>query len=184
MSNSQRKNALSPDQLAELGGRIRECVDSFPTRKAAAEAMGISPQHMRRLIHGQGGVPNAQVLARLADAGGFNLNWLVSGEGSPKATRGRVTQLTALAAREGEREANVLLSTFEYATRASDLLQSAQTKVAALGQWRTPKEKDRAVGLILATVAPTGDIPEDWEARCAAAVELLRFGLSENPSSS
>jgi hypothetical protein len=68
--------------LDGLGARIQMMVDALGSQVAAAEAAGVGPRQMRKYVLGEH-VPGFDVVAKLARAAGFDLNWAATGEGSP-----------------------------------------------------------------------------------------------------
>lgn len=80
------------DDLLPIAARIREATKVIGTQVAAAKAAGVSPRQVRSYVSARS-KPDADVLVRLADAAGFTLEWLVTGEG-PKR-RDEAAQLEA-----------------------------------------------------------------------------------------
>jgi len=70
-----------PTESAALGSRIDEVVRSIGSRAEAARIAGLTVRHLTHLIAGRTANPAATMLSRLADAGGVNLEWLVTGRG-------------------------------------------------------------------------------------------------------
>lgn len=68
-----------------LGERIATMCDAVGTREAAARAAGIGPRQLLKIIRGDA-KPTAEALARLADASGYSLDWVMTGRGAPKRT--------------------------------------------------------------------------------------------------
>ena len=74
---------------AELGQRIASVAAMFPTKTAAAEAAGVTPEQLNRWIGGTVKVPT-EALWRLAKGQNVDFIWLASGE------RPRSAEITAL----------------------------------------------------------------------------------------
>jgi transcriptional regulator with XRE-family HTH domain len=76
----------SDDDRAALAARIGRLAAAAGSRKRAAELAGITAQQLGRLIAGSSAGPSATTLRRLALATGFDLHWVMTGEGSPTRT--------------------------------------------------------------------------------------------------
>lgn len=66
---------------SELGRRIAEAADSIGERQHVAALLGVSAKQLRRAIQGDS-VPNALVLARLAELSGYSVDYLLTGRGA------------------------------------------------------------------------------------------------------
>lgn len=81
--NSDGKNspdAKHPSSTSEVGRRLGAIVSLYPSKKAAADMAGVSPDQLARYIKGQNQAP-FEVLSRVALKQGVDLNWLATGEG-------------------------------------------------------------------------------------------------------
>lgn len=72
-------------ELRLLGRRVRHVARSFSTMREAALAACVAPQHLSRIVKGES-APNPNILRRLATKAGFDLHWLLTGEGPKKRT--------------------------------------------------------------------------------------------------
>lgn len=70
-----------PSSDAEVGRRIEAAIRLFPTKREAADTLGISTDQLARYIKGQVSPP-LSVLMRLSAVKGVSLDWLASGSGS------------------------------------------------------------------------------------------------------
>jgi transcriptional regulator with XRE-family HTH domain len=70
-----------PGEDPGLGARIRQLLDLYPDRRAAAEVAGKSVDMLTSYMRGRV-APSFDALSRLADAKGVSLDWLASGEGA------------------------------------------------------------------------------------------------------
>jgi len=68
-----------PIEDAGFIGRLRELVAMLGTASALAKKAGISQSGLHRYL--SGGEPTRKVLIALAEAGGVNLDWLMTGKG-------------------------------------------------------------------------------------------------------
>lgn len=66
-----------------LGQRIAEACDLLGERQQAAAVVGVTPKHLRRVIQGES-IPGVDILARLADATGYSIDWIMTGRGPRK----------------------------------------------------------------------------------------------------
>jgi transcriptional regulator with XRE-family HTH domain len=80
---------------SELGARIAEVVSQFPTKAAAAEAAGVTPEQLNRWISGQVKVP-VDGLWRLAKAREIDFSWLCTGPSKVVGMHPRMFQPAAL----------------------------------------------------------------------------------------
>jgi hypothetical protein len=64
-------------------GRFAELLDQFPTRKAASEVAGVNPDQLARYIRGASHPP-FEIVANLAGAAGYSLDWVWYGAGSKR----------------------------------------------------------------------------------------------------
>ena len=64
-----------------LGERIRQLLDLYPDRRAAAEVAGKSVDMLTSYMRGRV-APSFDALTRLAEAKGVSLDWLASGNGA------------------------------------------------------------------------------------------------------
>lgn len=78
---SQQDGCDHPTYATEVGCRLGTVISLYPTKKAAADMAGISPDQLTRYVKGQNAAP-FEVLARLAGAKGVSLDWLATGEGT------------------------------------------------------------------------------------------------------
>jgi transcriptional regulator with XRE-family HTH domain len=76
--------------------RMTAVVEALVTRKRAAEVAGVSPDMLAKYLDGSSR-PRFDVVARLAAAGRFSLDWLATGEGPMHPTAGPAPHLAALA---------------------------------------------------------------------------------------
>lgn len=67
--------------FAAFFDRLRHVADSFPTRREAASAAGISPDQLSRYLRGEN-QPSFQAMQKLCTAARISLTWLATGEGS------------------------------------------------------------------------------------------------------
>ncbi len=75
-SGGRQRPPLHP----ELGRRIERLADLYPSRKAAAEAGGISHDQLTRYMRGEN-VPSLLVAAKMAVDADVSLEWLATGKG-------------------------------------------------------------------------------------------------------
>ncbi|MFP4131300.1 MAG: helix-turn-helix domain-containing protein [Thiohalospira sp.] len=76
-----------PIPASEIGSRISEAAETVGGKKKLAAATGISESHIYRYISGAS-EPTASRLVRIAQATGFSVAWLATGEGEPHAGSG------------------------------------------------------------------------------------------------
>lgn len=74
------KSELSPAYYAELGLRIDQVIDMYPSRKAAADTAGVSVDQLNFYVKARS-KPPFPVLARLATPKRVSLDWLSTGKG-------------------------------------------------------------------------------------------------------
>lgn len=77
-----------PAEDVELGARVNAMARAAGSRIRAAEIAGITVQQLGRIVSGRSANPSAAMLARLAQATGYDLNWVLTGEGPVRREQG------------------------------------------------------------------------------------------------
>lgn len=96
------KSGVGEDAVSGIGERIKEAADRAGVElKTLAATVDMSERNFLRYTGGQV-VPRADIVARIANATGATVDWLINGEGEPptaEEARGALMEVASIAHR-------------------------------------------------------------------------------------
>lgn len=112
-----------------LASRLREVVEAIGTQQAAADRVGVSLAQVKRYLQGRSR-PSLKVAADLASAGGFAIEYVLTGKG-PKTLQESISE-GARDAEPGEDIRDLLALRFRAACDVAGIPQAVSDPDAAL----------------------------------------------------
>lgn len=156
-----------------MAQRLRKVVDALGGQTKAALVAGVSARQIRKYLSTESGPP-AVVIARLAAASGFGVEWLLAGRTEEKVSPGsRAARMAEQAARDPEK-ARLLEAVCTNPIRAlCDTLRVGISE--ACGATVSPSERDALLDGLLDVIAPNHAVPANWSELTRVALATLRL---------